>query len=49
MASENLYVGIDVSKRNLDVAVRPTHELWRVGNDDDEIASLFACVILLGP
>jgi transposase len=49
MASENLYVGIDVSKRNLDVAMRPTHELWRVGNDDDGIASLITRLQQLRP
>ena len=49
MASENLYVGIDVSKRNLDVAVRPTHELWRACNDDDGIASLITRLQQLRP
>ena len=49
MTSENLYVGIDVSKRNLDVAVRPTHELWRACNDDDGIASLITRLQQLRP
>jgi len=40
MTSENLYVGIDVSKRTLEVAVRPTDEQWTVCNNDADIASL---------
>ena len=49
MTSENLYVGIDVSNRNLDVAVRPTNEQWRVCNDDDGIASLITRLQQLRP
>lgn len=32
-----LYVGIDVSKASLDVAVRPTDERWRAANDEGGI------------
>ena len=34
METEALYVGIDVSKTHLDVAVSPTGELWRASNDE---------------
>lgn len=40
MAEEKVYSGIDVSKRWLDVAVRPTNQTWRVPNDREGIASL---------
>jgi hypothetical protein len=49
MPSENLYVGIDVSKHNLGVAVCPTHERRRVCNDDDGIASRITRLQRLGP
>ena len=35
-----VYVGIDVTKTHLDVAVRPTGERWRIPNDDDSIEGL---------
>ncbi len=35
-----VYVGIDVAKTHLDVAVRPTGERWRIPNDDDGIEGL---------
>ena len=35
-----LFVGIDVSKERLDVAVRPTGETWQVSYDADGINSL---------
>ena len=35
-----IYVGIDVSQSNLDIAVRPWGEQWRTGNDLDSIGSL---------
>jgi transposase len=35
-----LFVGIDVSKQKLDVAVRPSGQLWSVGNEEASIASL---------
>ena len=35
-----MYVGIDVSKKTLDVAVRPSGEQWSQGNDDVSIAGL---------
>jgi transposase len=38
--TEDRFVGLDVSKRWLDVAVLPTSEGWRVGNTETEIAAL---------
>ncbi len=35
-----LYVGIDVAKTHLDVAVRPTGERWRVTNDEGGIEAI---------
>ncbi len=35
-----LYVGIDVAKTHLDVAVRPTGERWRVTNDEEGIEAI---------
>ena len=35
-----LFVGIDVAKDTLDVAVRPTTETWTVGNDEAGITAL---------
>jgi transposase len=35
-----MFVGIDVSKAHLDVAVRCGPEPWRVGNEEAEISSL---------
>lgn len=37
---ESQYVGIDVSKAQLDVAVRPTGQQWSVANTDDGIGEL---------
>ena len=34
MEQEAIYVGIDVAKAQLDVAVRPTDDRWVVSNDD---------------
>ena len=39
---EALFVGIDVSKQHLDLAIRPTGTVARYSNDDDGIAQLTA-------
>ncbi len=44
-----LFVGIDVSKDRLDVAVRPTGETWQVPYDADGISSLAECLKELAP
>ena len=38
MAEREVFVGIDVSKEKLDVAVRPSGELMRFSNDEDGIS-----------
>ena len=40
MTSTRVFVGIDVSKDRLDVALRPSAERWAVANDDAGIATL---------
>src|SRR5918999_369301 len=42
MSAVPLFIGIDVAKAQLDVALRPTGERWAVGNDDTSIAALVA-------
>ena len=37
-----MYVGIDVSKAWVDVAVRPTGRVWRVNYEDDAVTALVA-------
>ena len=44
-----LFVGIDVSKERLDVAVRPTGETWQVPYDAEGINSLAGCLRELAP
>ena len=34
MEQETIYVGIDVAKAQLDVAVRPADDRWEVSHDD---------------
>ena len=40
MVSGSLFVGIDVSKARLDVALRPSGQTWSVTNDEAGIAEL---------
>jgi transposase len=47
--SEAVFVGVDVSKARLDVAVLPSEETWSVANDDDQIGELVAKVQPLAP
>jgi transposase len=42
MAATPCFVGIDVAKAQLGVALRPTGERWAVANDDTGIAALVA-------
>ena len=37
MEQEAVYVGIDVSKTCVDVAVRPTGQMWTISNDESGI------------
>lgn len=40
MGSGGVYVGIDVSKEYLDVAVRPSGEEWRAAYDEEDLDAL---------
>ncbi|HYL56811.1 MAG TPA: IS110 family transposase [Gemmatimonadales bacterium] len=43
------FVGVDVAKERLDVAVRPSGEHWSVSNDDAGVAALVARLAPLAP
>jgi transposase len=49
MSPSQLFVGIDVAKAQLDIAVRPTGECWTVTNDDAGIAALVAQLEAVAP
>jgi transposase len=49
MAAPQCFVGIDVAKAQLDIALRPTGERWAVGNDDAGIAALVERLQALQP
>ncbi len=49
MKDAPLFVGIDVSKRCLDVAVRPTGEVWQSPNDACGITTLVEHLVELAP
>lgn len=49
MGLESCFVGIDVAKVQLDVAVRPTGEGWSASNDEAGIAQLVARLQQLAP
>jgi len=47
--SEPVYVGLDVAKATLDVAVRPSGESWQVPNDDAGVTGRVVLLRALGP
>ena len=49
MSATPCFVGIDVAKAQLDMALRPTDERWAVANDDAGIAALVARLQALPP
>ena len=49
MEQEATYVGIDVAKAQVDVAVRPTDDRWEVPNDDAGIRQLMSRLKALEP
>lgn len=49
MPSERLYVGVDVSKRTLDLALYPTGEAWTVRHDGEGMAVALARLQALRP
>lgn len=44
-----VFVGIDVSKATLDVAVRPSNQAWQSANAPDGIYALVARIVALTP
>ena len=49
MEREVIYVGIDVAKAQVDVAVRPTGDRWEVSYDDAGVGKLVSQTGDLGP
>ena len=49
MEGEPRYVGIDVSKAQVDVAIRPTGQRWVVSYDETGIKELVSRMVGLGP
>ncbi len=49
MKDTPLFVGIDVSKRRLDVAVRPAGDVWQTTNDAGGITTLVERLVELAP
>jgi transposase len=49
MGSEPRFVGIDVSKARLDVAVRPAGKSWTLPHDDTGVQELVSQLVELGP
>ena len=49
MTTNPIFVGVDVAKEVLDVALRPSGEGWRVPNDAAGVAALVARLRPLGP
>ena len=47
--ADPMFVGIDVSKMRLDLAVRPTDEVWTSSNDDVGVATLVRRLVALAP
>jgi len=48
-SDQKVYVGIDMSKDWLDVAVRPSGEVWQETQDEDGISTLVKCLTKLRP
>ena len=49
MEKESMYVGIDVAKASMDIAVHATGQRWSFRNDDAGIAKAVACLRELSP
>ena len=49
MSTEQIFVGIDVSKARLDIAVRPNGQEWSEANGDSGIAEIVAHLEELDP
>ena len=48
MEQEAIYVGIDVAKAHVDVAVRPTDDRWEVSHHEAGIRQLVSQLKVLG-
>ena len=49
MERQKNYVGIDVAKAGMDIAVRPTDERWSISNDEAGIRQLVSRLKTLEP
>ena len=49
MEQESVYVGIDVAKTHVDVAVRPTGQRWTISNDEPGVRELVSRLKALDP
>lgn len=49
MSSASYYVGIDVAKAHLDIAVHPSGEVWQVAHDTQGVTDLVAQLAELAP
>ena len=49
MEQESIYVGVDVSKAQMDVAIRPSDDSWVVANDDSGLRQLVSRLKPLEP
>ena len=49
MEQQAVYVGIDVAKAHLDIAVRPSGQRWTISNDESGIRELVSRLKGLGP
>ena len=49
MEQQAVYVGIDVAKAHLDIAVRPSGQRWTISNDESGIRELVSRLKALGP
>ena len=49
MEQEPIYVGIDVAKAQVDVAVRPTDDRWEVSHDETGVRQLVSHLKALEP
>ena len=49
MEQESVYVGIDVAKTRVDIAVRPTGQRWTISNDEPGVRELVSRLKALDP
>ena len=49
MKQEETYVGIDVAKDRLDVAIRPEGDIWSVDYDEQAVSELVSSLLAVEP